>query len=139
MPLELIKTLLAAAAVLLALFQILIMAQVRHWIHWLPYDVRTLLRAHRWGGRATLALATLVGLLCLYVVFGLGYPTGSLQVRSHAILGASAGAVLLAKVLIANRRRALLKHALALGLTAATLLAGAFAASGLVYLVTLAR
>ena len=135
MSLELIKTLLAGAAVLLALSQLLIMAQVRGKVHVLPFKVRSLIRAHRWGGVATLVAATLVGLLCLYVVFWLGYPLSSPYVRAHALMGTAAGVILLTKVLIANRRRALLRHALRLGVAAAILLSGAFAASGLVYLI----
>ena len=137
MPLELVKTLLAAAAVLLALFQGLVMLQVRGKFKLFPAKAKTLIVVHRWVGRATLALVTLIGLLCLYVVFGLGYPIGSAHVISHAVLGTSAGLVLVVKVAIANRRRAYLRHALRLGVAAGVLLAGAFGASGLVYLVSL--
>jgi hypothetical protein len=133
--LELLKTVLAGIAVLLAAFQVLVMLQVRGKVRVFPAKVRTLIVVHRWGGRAALALVTLIGLLCLYVTFRLGYPTGNVHVISHASLGTAAGFVIMLKVVVANRRRAYLRHALAQGLTAALLLTGAFAASGLVYLV----
>ena len=137
MPLELLKTLLAAVAVLLALFQVLVMAQVRGKLSIFPAKPRELIRVHKQLGRATLALVTLIGLLCLYVVFGLGYPTTSPHVQAHALLGTAAGLVLVLKVFVANRRRAYLRHAMAHGITAATLLALAFGASGLLYLINM--
>ena len=136
MPLELVKTILAAAAVLLALCQLLVMGQVRGKFKLLPAGARTLIKLHRWGGLVTLAVVTLVGVLCLYVVFGLGYPTTSAHVRSHALLGSAAGIALVLKVVMANWRRTYLRHALRLGVSAAVLLTGAFGASGLVYLVS---
>jgi hypothetical protein len=134
MPLELVKTIIAGAALLLAIFQALSMLQVRGMLKVLPLRPKTLAASHRWGGRLTLALVAITGLLCLYLVFGLGYTWVEVHARLHALLGASAGAVLLAKSIISRWRRAYLRHAMALGIAAGVLLGLAWIASGLRWL-----
>jgi len=128
-----IKSILTTLALALGLAQLLSMAQLRGWIGFLPIPKKALLRLHRWGGIAALAVVLLVLGLCLYVYFDQGWTLSgfSLRLLLHAILGALATLVLLAKVVITNRLRRLLRWNTALGIAAGLLLLGLFLTSAL--------
>jgi hypothetical protein len=108
------------------------MAQVRGYVHLLPFEKKRLRQWHRWGGIATLVLALAVAVTC---VCGLGYGLYSTRLQAHAVMGALASLVLLLKVAIANRFRRYLRFNLALGTTAGLLVLGTFTASALWYFV----
>ncbi len=129
---EMTKSLLTTVLVALALLQALGMAQVEGKLSILPLDKSRLVRLHRLGGRATLLLAVLVATMCLA---GQRYATTSLRVQAHALLGALAIVVLLAKVAVANRFRRSLRYAKPLGLAAGLLIFGTFAFSALWYFI----
>lgn len=134
MPLPLLKSLLAGLVLLLAVFQLLQMLQVRRYIHVFPWAPKTLLRLHRWGGVLTLALTALIVALCLYDVFGLGYPVREFPVIAHAVLGGTAGLLLLGKVAASNRFRKYLRYGGRMGVATVSLLALTFWFSAVQYL-----
>lgn len=126
MPLPILKTLLASFAVLLALEEAWTMAEVRGFVKLLPRRPRVLVRIHRWGGVAALILVLVIMSVGLYAVFVLGYRLHSPRLWAHASLGVLASLALTAKVIASNRQRRWLRHSLALGISAGSLIAGAF-------------
>jgi hypothetical protein len=80
----------------------------------------------------------MVMVLCLYVIYGLGYHLEFSRIKAHVPFGAAAAIILVAKVLAANRYRRHLRHALAAGLLAFGLVAGTFVFSALWFYLGLA-
>lgn len=135
MSLELVKSMLTTLVAVLALVQVLGMAQVRGYVHLVPTETRQLVLLHRWGGITALALILLVAGLCLFSVFGLGYALSSPRLQLHAAMGALAALLLFLKVLITNRFRRYLRFNPALGALAGLLIMGIFLSSALWYFV----
>lgn len=126
MPLPILKTVLASLAVLLALEEAWTMAEVRGFTKFLPRRPKVLVRIHRWGGVAALTLVLVIVSVGLSAIFLLGYRLNSPRLWAHATLGALAATALTAKVIASNRQRRWLRHSLALGIGAGSLILGAF-------------
>jgi hypothetical protein len=126
LPLPILKTVLASLAVLLALEEAWTMAEVRGFTKLLPRRPKVLVRIHRWGGVAALILVLVIISVGLLAVFVFGYRLHSPRLLAHASLGVLAALALTAKVIASNRQRRWLRHSLALGIGAGTLIAGAF-------------
>lgn len=138
MALVYLKALLTTAALLLAVVELATMGQVRGYIHFVKLPVRTLVKLHRWVGIGLSAIVLVVMVLCLYVIYGLGYHLEFSRIKAHVPFGAAAAIILVAKVLAANRYRRHLRHALAAGLLAFGLVAGTFVFSALWFYLGLA-
>jgi hypothetical protein len=126
MPLPILKTVLASLAVLLALEEAWTMAEVRGFTKLLPRRPKVLARIHRWGGVAALVLILVIISIGLSAIFILDYRLYSPRLWAHASLGVLAALTLTAKVIASNRQRRWLRHSLALGIAAGTLVLGAF-------------
>jgi len=135
MSLEMLKAIATTVVLVLALVQVLWMAQVRGYVRLLPFEKRRLRQWHRWGGIVVLVMALALAVTC---VSGLGYRLYSTRAQAHAAMGALAILVLLLKVAIANRFRRYLRFTLALGTAAGLLILGTFVASALWYFVRVA-
>jgi hypothetical protein len=126
MPLPIVKTVLASLAVLLALEEAWTMAEVRGFTKLLPRRPKVLARIHRWGGVAALIVVLVIISVGLSAIFILGYSLYSPRLWAHASLGVLAAVALAAKVIASNRQRRWLRHSLALGISAGSLIFGAF-------------
>ncbi len=126
LPLPILKTILASLAVLLALEEAWTMAEVRGFTKLLPRRPKVLVRIHRWGGVAALILVLGIISIGLSAIFLFGYKLHSPRLWTHASLGVLAALALTAKVVASNRQRRWLRHSLALGIAAGTLVFGAF-------------
>ncbi len=126
MPLPVLKTVLAALVLLLALEEAWTMAEVRGFTRLLPRRPKALVRIHRWGGVTALILVLLIISIGLTGIFLFGYRLHSPRLWVHASFGALAAFALTAKVIASNRQRRWLRHSLALGIAAGTLILGAF-------------
>ena len=133
MPLATLKAVLVTIALVLGIGQALTQAQVRGFLHLLPFEKRTLVRFHRWEGRSLVALVLLIVGICLWVEFGLGYTLYSLRLQAHAVLGSLLMLVLFVKVAIVQHYRQFLRHTLVVGATAGLLLLGTFFLSAVWY------
>lgn len=133
-----LKALLTTAALLLALFELATMGQVRGYIKLVKVPPRTLVRLHRWAGVVLTIFALVVMVLCLYSIFGLGYNVGFSRTKVHIPLGAGLVLVLIAKVLASNGHRRYLRYALKAGLLAFGLAVGTFVFSALWFYLGLA-
>lgn len=127
---EMMKSIAATLVLLLALLQVVWMAQVQGFLRLLPVEKRTLRQLHRGGGIAVLLLMVLIALAC---VFGEGLYFRPLRVGIHAVAGSLAIAILVAKVAITRRARHLLRFNKALGAVAGILIMVAFIASVVLY------
>jgi hypothetical protein len=130
-----LKTILASAALLLALEQVWSMAEVRGWIEPAHFRPRLLVRIHRWGGLIAWLLVTAIIGIGLTLVFVIGYSLHSPRLWLHVGFGVLAWVVLLTKVLMSNRHRRLIRHSLALGVGAGVFITGAFLFSAVWYFV----
>lgn len=130
MSLELIKSILTAIVLLLAVGQAIAGLRLRGYFKLLPLPVRYLRSWHRWGGDAALLLTLAVALIC---VTQFSYSTFSLRVILHATLGTLAATVMLMKVVVARRLRRYLRYTLVLGAIAGFSVLGCFVASAFWY------
>ncbi|MCX7682565.1 MAG: DUF6529 family protein [Anaerolineae bacterium] len=125
MNLETMKSIATTVVLLLALLQVLEMAQVQGSLRLLPVEKQRLRWLHRGGGIVALLLMFLIAAAC---VFGEGLRFYPLRVGIHAVAGSLAIAVLLTKVVITRRARHLLRFNKALGGIAGVLILVTFAA-----------
>ncbi len=130
MSLEMIKSIVTTVAVVLALVQVLEMAQIRGYVRLFPFDKRVLRQFHRRGGITILVLVLVVAMIC---VVGEGFVLYTLRVRAHAVLGVLSLLILAAKVTITHRFRHFLRFNTGLGIAGGVLILGTFAASALWY------
>jgi hypothetical protein len=130
MSLLMLKSVLTTVVLVLALGQAVSGLRLRGHFKRLPVPVGTLRLWHRLGGDATLALTTLVGLIC---VTNLGFSLYTFRERAHVALGIVAGLAMVVKVLMGRRYRRLLRHSLEVGAVAGFSVLGLFAFSALWY------
>jgi hypothetical protein len=130
--LEILKSILATVVLGLALAQATSGVRLRGHFRSLPVPARLLRPWHRVGGDAVLSLTVAVALICItgfsLTPYGIDFPL-------HAWLATIAVAAMLAKLIIARRRRRLVRHNLALGLVAGLAVLGVFVASALQYVI----
>ena len=136
MSIEMVKSILATVVLVLALGQVVSMAQLRGYLKFklIPLPTKSLRTWHRWGGDATLLLTLLVALICL--TYEAYYPY-HWRIPLHVALGSLAALVMLAKLLMARRFRSYLRYGPLLGAIAGLSVLGTFLASALWYLVSL--
>lgn len=132
MSITMLKSILTAAALVLALLQGMEMAQLKGYLRVLPVEKRKLRDLHRMGGVTVLFLMVLIAALC---IVSQGFYLYSLRVTLHAVLGAAVILVLIAKVLITNRFRQYLRLNNGLGVLAGLLVLGVFLLSALWYFI----
>lgn len=130
MSLLMVKSILTSVVLLLAIGQAFSGMRVRGYFKRVRLPLKPLRLWHRVGGDATLALATLVGLIC---VSNLGFSLYTFRERAHVALGVLAGLAMVMKVVMARRYRRLLRQAIKVGAVAGFSVLGAFAFSALWY------
>lgn len=125
-----LKSILTTVVLLLAIGEAISGMLLRGYFKRLPLPLKPLRLWHRVGGDFTLALTTVVGLMCLSRI-GLSFHT--LHGSGHAALGTLAGLAMIAKVVMARGYRRLLRQALRIGAVAGFSVLGTFALSSLWY------
>jgi len=133
MSLQMVKAVLTTVLLLLTIAQGLSMALVRGWVKVKlePADRQRWRKRHRWGGVASLVLT----LALAATMLGPLYEPYSLRAWTHAVMGALATLVLLAKAIITHRFRRYLRYNTALGTAAGLLILGTFISGPLWYFV----
>lgn len=132
MPVFLLKSLLTTLILLLAIAQTFTGLRTRGYFRRIPLPARTFRLCHRVGGDFTLALTTLVAILCIY--YG-GIPLSPPRVLAHTALGTLAGLSMVTKVAIARKYRRQIKHTLKIGAVAGFSHLGTFVLSALWYFI----
>lgn len=130
MSLLMLKSILTTVVLLLAVGEAFSGMRLRGYFQRVRLPLKPLRLWHRIGGDVTLALTTVVAILC---VTHLGVGVYPLRVPAHAALGALAGLAMVVKVVVARRYRRLLRHALKIGAVAGFCVLGTFAFSALWY------
>lgn len=125
-----LKSLLASVVLLLASVQAFTGLRTRGHFQRIPLSARTMRLWHRAGGDFTLALTTVVAILCLYYT---GVSFHAPRVPAHIVLGTLAGLSMVAKVAISRKYRRQLRHSLKIGAFAGFSLLGTFVFSALWY------
>ena len=125
-----LKSILTSVVLLLAVGEAFSGLRLRGYFKRVRLPVKALRLWHRVGGDVTLALTTVVGIIC---VSNLGLTVYALRVPAHAGLGALAGLAMVVKVVMARRYRRLLRQALKIGAVAGFSLLGTFVLSALWY------
>lgn len=130
MSLFMMKSLLTSVVLLLAMGEAFSGMRMKGYFKSVPLPLKPLRLWHRVGGDVTLALTTVVGLVC---VRDIGLPFYSLHVTGHAVFGTMAGLAMVVKVVMARGNRRLLRHALRIGAVAGFAVLGTFVLSSLWY------
>jgi len=130
MPLFMLKAIVTSLIMLLAIGEAFSGMRMRGYFKGVPLPLKPLRLWHRMVGDVTLALTTVVGLVCLRDI---GVHFSSLHVAGHAAFGALAGLAMVVKVVSARGYRRLLRHALRIGAVAGFSVLGTFLLSSLWY------
>ena len=130
MPLLMMKSILTSVVLLLAVGEAISGMRLRGYFKGVRLPLKRVRLWHRVGGDATLALTTVVGLIC---VRNIGFAFYTLHVTGHAALGALAGLAMVVKVVMARRYHRLLRQALRIGAVAGFSVFGTFVLSSLWY------
>ena len=125
-----LKSILTSVVLLLAVGEAFSGLRLRGYFKRVRLPVKALRLWHRVGGDVTLALTTVVGIIC---VSNLGFSLYTFRDRAHAALGVVAGLAMVLKVVMARRYRRLLRQALKIGAVAGFSLLGTFVFSALWY------
>jgi hypothetical protein len=130
MSIFMVKSLLATSALLLAIMQTFTGLRTRGYFRRIPLPARTFRLWHRVGGDVTLALTTLVAMLCVYYA---GIAFSPPRVPAHTALGTLAGLSMVAKVAIARKYRRRIRYSLKIGAVGGFSVLGTFILSALWY------
>jgi hypothetical protein len=132
MSLLMLKSVLATVVLILAVGQAVSGLRLQGRFKRLPLPLGALRIWHRLSGDITLALTTLVGIIC---IANLGFSLYTYRERGHVALGVLAGLAMVMKVLMARKYRGLLRHALKVGAVAGFSALGVFIFSALWYFI----
>jgi hypothetical protein len=124
------KSILTTLVLLVAIVQTITGLRTRGYLRRIPLPARTLRLWHRVGGDFTLALTTLVGIICVASFNVALHPE---RIPAHAWLGVLSGLSMIAKVVMARRYRRYLRQALRIGALAGFSVLGTFGLSALSY------
>jgi hypothetical protein len=130
MSLFMFKSVLTSVVLLLAIGEAFSGMRLRGYFKRVPLPLQRVRLWHRVGGDVTLALTTVVGLICLWRI---GASFHFLHVTGHAVLGTLAGLAMIVKVVMARGYRRALRHALRIGAVAGFSVLGTFVLSSLWY------